>query len=183
MPDEGVMLVNDSEVELVCGGDTFEGDAQQFWTYHPQIAQDLKPGEPVLLDDGRLTLEVVSKEGQRVRCRVVSGGKLTSRKGINLPDTDLSLPSLTKDHEDLEFALDQNVDFIALSFVRNRLEIDTLRRRIGSGPNDPGIIAKMKNRKRSQTLKRLFLHQMVSWLRAVTSALNTPSRRSRCCKR
>ena len=78
-------------------------------------------------------------------CVVRNGGLLTSRKGINLPETDLSVPSITdKDLKDLDFALDQEVDFIALSFVRSRAEVDALRRRTGSGPNDPGIIAKIE---------------------------------------
>ena len=161
MPEDGVMLEVGAELELVCGGESFVGDAAKFWTFHPQIAEDVKPGEPVLLDDGRLVLEVISTDGSSVRCKVISGGKLTSRKGVSLPDTDLSLPSLTeKDHKDLEFALDQQVDFVALSFVRNRLEIDTLRRRIGSGPNDPGIIAKIEK------------PQAITNLEAIVSASN-----------
>jgi pyruvate kinase len=145
MPEAGVELVDETTIDLVCGGDSFEGDAQRFWTRHAVLAQDVEVGEPVLLDDGRLILEAAGITGQTIHCKVLAGGRLTSRKGINLPDTELSLPSLTeKDHKDLEFALAQGVDFVALSFVRTRGEIDALRRHIGSGPNDPGIIAKIE---------------------------------------
>ncbi len=145
MPDNGVRLSDGEAIDLVCGGAEFEGSTTRIWTQNGDLANDLQIGEPVLIDDGRLHLEVESIEDQTVHCRILEGGLLTSRKGINLPQTDLSLPSLTqKDYRDLDFALEQEADFIALSFVRTRAEIDALRRRVGSGPNDPGIIAKIE---------------------------------------
>ena len=145
MPEAGVMLETGDEVELVCGGAPFVGDSDRIWTRVAQLADDLMPGEPVLLDDGRIMMEVVAKDRGSVTCRVVSGGEVTSRKGINLPDTDLSLPTITeKDLKDLDLALELGADFIALSFVRSRVEVDALRRRVGSGANDPSIIAKIE---------------------------------------
>jgi pyruvate kinase len=159
MPEGGVTLQNDCELALVCGGEAFEGDNDRVWTQNADLARDIKPGEPILFDDGRLLLEALRSEGNSVICRVIEGGPLSSRKGINLPKTDLSLPSLTeKDLRDLEFALDEKVDFVALSFVRNRGEIDALRRRTGSGPNDPSIIAKIEK------------PQAIDNLRAIVSA-------------
>lgn len=92
----------------------------------PKVA---KPGEDILIDDGKLRLRVVGTNGtDRVDTKVVNGGVLSSRKGVNLPDTYVSLPSMTeKDRRDAVFALRNDVDWIALSFVRNPLDMEDLR--------------------------------------------------------
>lgn len=95
------------------------GDATQVATNFTELPSSVAPGALILLDDGALQLKVVSVEGPDVVCRVLVGGWLHERKGINLPNTPLPIPSLTpKDHDDLEWAMKQNVDYIALSFVR-----------------------------------------------------------------
>lgn len=95
------------------------GDATQVSTNYKDLPKVVQPGEIILLDDGALTLQVEEVTETDVICRVIEGGFLFDRKGINLPHTHLPIPSLTqKDREDLEWAMSQNVDYIALSFVR-----------------------------------------------------------------
>ena len=100
----------------------------------------------MLLDDGKLKLEVVETDKDSlVKLKVIHGGILTSKKGINLPNTSISLPSLTeKDLEDLEFALDHDVDWIGLSFVRSARDIIELRALINKRKKHARIIAKIE---------------------------------------
>ena len=101
------------------------GNKQKIYINYSSLAQDVKPGERVLLDDGKIELkftEIVNKTS--VMAQVVVGGLLTSRKGFNLPNSNLSVPSLTeKDHIDLLFALKNDIDWIGLSFVREAKDI------------------------------------------------------------
>ena len=99
---------------------------------YTQFPQDVKEGERILLDDGKLIFEVVSSNQQdEVVAKVIQGGALKSKKGVNLPNTDISLPALTeKDIRDALFAIRQEVDWIALSFVRHAKDIDDLRKLI-----------------------------------------------------
>jgi pyruvate kinase len=111
-------------------------------TYH-ELASDLREGDVVLLADGLMELIVLKSAPPRVTMRVVHGGTLTSNKGINLPGVRVSAPSLTaKDHRDLEFALEQRLDYIALSFVREAEDVLDLKARI---PEDgPPIVVKIE---------------------------------------
>ena len=96
------------------------GSASIASTSYADLARDVAPGDPILIDDGLIRLEVLATDGVRVRCRVVEGGTLSNQKGINLPGVKVSAPALTdKDREDLVFALAANVDAVALSFVRS----------------------------------------------------------------
>jgi pyruvate kinase len=122
---EPVHLVPGQEVVLVPEGAQLLGEIP---TTYPQLAGDLGPGDQVLLDDGLLELVCIGTEGDRSRFRVVRGGLLQSGKGINIPTGNLSASSLTpKDLEDLEFALDEGVEFVGLSFVRERDDVEALR--------------------------------------------------------
>jgi len=95
------------------------GNAKEVSTNYAELPRAVSAGDRVLLDDGSIELIVESETETDITCRVVTGGVLAERKGINLPNTSLPIPSLTeKDHEDLDWALNQNVDYIALSFVR-----------------------------------------------------------------
>lgn len=96
-----------------------------------RLPQAVRPGHRILLDDGMLELIVEAVDDEDVACRVITGGLLTSNKGINLPQVDLSIPAITdKDKEDLAFALDQRADWIALSFVRQAEEMRSLKEMI-----------------------------------------------------
>jgi pyruvate kinase len=115
-------------------------------TTYAQFPQDVKPGEIALLDDGKIRLEVVATDGRsRVTTRVVNGGPLSANKGLNLPNTKVSLPCLTgKDLKDLDFALEQNVDWLGLSFVRSARDIIELKHIIRAQDKHARVIAKIE---------------------------------------
>jgi len=111
------------------------GTSERASTTYARFAQDVKPGDRVLLADGAVELRAIETDGVRVRFHVVSGGTVGSNKGINLPGVKVSAPSLTeKDLADLEFGLASGVDLIALSFVRTAEDVVHLKRRIGGRP-------------------------------------------------
>ena len=137
-------LVKGEELVIRTGKET--GTAGVVYTSYVQFARDVKAGEPVLMDDGKLELRVLETDGKgEVRCEVVHGGVLKSRKGINLPSTAISLPCITeKDAVDLAYALEQDVDWVGLSFVRNAQDIVELRERIEAEGKHTRIIAKIE---------------------------------------
>ncbi|HUP51463.1 MAG TPA: pyruvate kinase [Longimicrobiales bacterium] len=101
-------------------------------TTYATLAEEIHPGDAVLMDDGLLELRCVGVDGDRTRLEVVRGGRLKSRKGINLPTVEVKAPSLTdKDLHDLDFALDQGVEYIGLSFVRCPEDVTQLKERVG----------------------------------------------------
>ena len=109
-----------------------EGTADHVYMNYQSFPKDVKAGERILLDDGKLIFEVTSTDGQsEVVASVVQGGPLKSNKGVNLPNTDVSLPALTeKDVKDAVFAIEQEVDWIALSFVRHKEDLLALKKLI-----------------------------------------------------
>ena len=112
---------------------------------HPELLRDLQAGQTVLLDDGSLELIVVQAGEGSLKCRVVAGGQLASRKGINVPGATLHFSALTpKDREDAVFALEQGVDFFALSFVRRAADVRELRQILKCKGADVSIIAKIE---------------------------------------
>jgi pyruvate kinase len=112
---------------------------------HPEIVRDLSPGQRVLLDDGQIELKVIGKTGTDLVCQVVTGGRLSSHKGVNLPGAHLRISSLTeKDRQDALFAAAQGVDFMALSFVRRPADVMELRRFLEAYSADLPIIAKIE---------------------------------------
>jgi pyruvate kinase len=109
------------------------------------LADDVKPGDRILLDDGKLELKVISKKNTDIHCEVIYGGELKNNKGINLPGVNVSCPSMTdKDRADALFALDLGVDYLALSFVRKAEDITDLRQLITSHGSATHIIAKVE---------------------------------------
>ena len=113
-------------------GKPFEGTAEEVYMNYQNFPKDVNPGERILLDDGKLIFEVVeTNRKNKVRARVVQGGPLKSKKGVNLPNTEISLPALTeKDVKDAIFAISQKVDWIALSFVRHSQDLIDLQQLI-----------------------------------------------------
>jgi len=132
--------------EVLISTDKFLGTHEKISINYTKFAKDVNPGESVLLDDGKLELEITKSDGKKnVYAKVIHGGILTSNKGFNLPNTDISLPCLTeKDLIDLDFALEQNVDWIGLSFVRNARDIIELRHLINKTKKSTRIIAKIE---------------------------------------
>lgn len=139
------------EVQLVMGAelritsDEIIGDASRVMISYPDLVADVKIGETILLDDGKLRVDVRGFDGTDVITEVTQSGVLKPRKGVNLPDTKVSLPCLTdKDLVDLEFALNHNVSWVALSFVRSADDIRELREKIKESGKNVRIIAKIE---------------------------------------
>jgi pyruvate kinase len=134
--------------EFVITTDDVDGDSGRVSTTYGNLTSDLKVGDKVLLDDGRIELRVDQVTPPEVRCVVICGGELSSHKGINLPGVHVTVPSLTpKDLDDLDFGIANEVDYIALSFVRSAADIAELRKaiiaRVPSGRYLP-VIAKIE---------------------------------------
>lgn len=143
MQNDGVNLSRGDTVELTT--DNITGTAEKIPVLYPHLVKELEPGGTVLLDDGRLELRVLAKKGKIVQTRVIRGGLLKSRKGVNLPGTKLSIPSLTpKDREDISFGIALGVDYIALSFVRSGRDIRQAKKLVQSLGADIPVIAKIE---------------------------------------
>jgi pyruvate kinase len=123
------VIVNKDDEIIFATGERFVGTKQRVYMTYERFPQDAKPGERILLDDGKLIFEVVATDGQsEVTARVIQGGPLKSKKGVNLPNTNISQPALTeKDIKDAMFAIEQQVDWIALSFVRHAEDLMQLQ--------------------------------------------------------
>ena len=104
------------------------GDQQMVSTTYQHLPKDVRAGDKILLDDGKLQLQVIQSKGKRVNCKIIVGGMLSAHKGINLPGVNVSAPSLTeKDKQDMLFGFKHDVDYVALSFVRRAHDIAVLR--------------------------------------------------------
>ena len=122
-----------------------EGTTEIISTTYQNLANDVKPGERILLSDGRIELVVQQVREGEVLCEVLNGGMLGENQGINLPGTNVSIPSLTeKDLRDLEFGLTQGVDLVAISFVRTVSDVVRANNAIAAYRSDVGLIAKLE---------------------------------------
>ena len=131
--------------ECVITTEPVEGTAERLSTTYPLLAKDVVRGQEILIADGTRVLKVIDTTDTEVRCEVLVGGELGERQGINLPGTEISAPSLTeKDIADLEFCLAEQVDYVALSFVRTADDIFDLRRRIEERGRVMPIVAKIE---------------------------------------
>ncbi len=140
---QGQMLYIGDKVSIVPGNKV--GTAQCFGTNYEHFNQDVKIGHRIFIDDGQITLRVVNRDGEDLVCEVVDGGPLCSRKGINLPDTQISIPSITEfDWECINWAIERNLDFLALSFVRSADEINRLKEYIRKAGINIQIISKIE---------------------------------------
>jgi len=140
---QGHMLQAGDKVRIVPWNEV--GTAYSFGTNYEHFNQDVGIGHRIFIDDGEITLIVVDRDGEDLVCTVVVGGPLYSRKGINLPDTQISIPSITKyDFECVDWAIERNLDFLALSFVRSADEINQLKEYIQKAGSDIKVIAKVE---------------------------------------
>lgn len=147
------LLKDGKKVELKTGSafvlttEEIVGDETKVYVSHKDLPRDVRPGKKILIDDGLIELEVQSVAGNEINCLVLNSGILGEKKGINVPDTQIHLPAITeKDIADIRFGVEQGIDFIAASFVRNAeaiLEIRSLLREL-EAPYTP-IIAKIEN--------------------------------------
>ncbi len=140
---ESVMLKEGAKFTLTT--DKVEGDETKVSVNYPSFAKEVKKGHIVFLHDGRKKLEVLDVKGNNVICKVLVGGEIKGKRGVNLPDSDLTISSLTdKDRADLEFGIKNKVDFIALSFVRRPSDIIELRDILNARKSKAKIIAKIE---------------------------------------
>ena len=152
------ILVAGSEFSLLTGAEPAgPGDALAAWVSHPGLADDVSPGNRILLDDGRIELVVLASDAGVVRTRVEVGGPLASRKGVNVPNVTLGVDSITaRDLDDLAWALDVGIDLVAQSFVRT--PDDVVRLREAMGERRIPVVAKIEK------------HEAVAALEAIVEA-------------
>ncbi len=152
--NEGIEM-KQGEVFKIHAGTQTSSDKNLYVSYE-KLTSDIKKGERILIDDGKIVLEVSDIAPDHLEGKVIFGGILKSRKGVNFPDSDLSIPALTeKDHADLNFILTQPVNWIALSFVRSSTNIDELRKAIKAKKHDARIIAKIEKPEAVKNIKSI----------------------------
>ena len=131
--------------EFTLTGEDVPGNSAEAATTYPGLAGDVRTGDQILVDDGRVVLEVTSVDGARVRTRVLVGGELSDHKGLNVPGARLAVPALsTKDEQDLRWALGLRADMIALSFVRGPADAGPVRRIMDEAGARLPLIAKIE---------------------------------------
>ncbi|WP_181304292.1 pyruvate kinase [Rufibacter sp. XAAS-G3-1] len=142
--DGAIEIVEGQQLTFVC--DKSMGTPQRLSHSYTRLAQDVRPGDAILIDDGKLEVRVISTDGvNEVLTEVVYGGVVKPRKGMNLPDTVVTAPSLTeKDIQDLHFGLDNNVEWVALSFVRKVEDIHEIKQIIAERGKDTKVVAKIE---------------------------------------
>ena len=140
-----VTLTSGSQFILSVGD--FEGDEHKVAITYEELYKDVKPGGKILIDDGLIGLEIEKIEGKDIICRVLNGGELGERKGVNVPYVKVNLPGITEqDKKDILFGIEQGFDYVAASFVRNAQVIRDIRKLLDeNGGSDIGIIAKIEN--------------------------------------
>jgi pyruvate kinase len=143
MQDGGQEVTSGDYVTLTT--EDIEGTSETIPVDYKGLVNDAIEGNRLLIDDGLLELKVIKKNESTLVAKVVVGGLLKSRKGLNLPDVDLSMSSLTeKDIEDLEYAVSQGVDYVAMSFVRSADDIQEVISRVRAQGSNAGIVAKIE---------------------------------------
>ncbi len=138
-----------------------EGTVDKAYMTYQNFPNDVQPGEQILVDDGKLLFEVLETDGKKeVKTKVLRGGKLKSKKGVNLPNTNISLPALTeKDVKDALFAISLEVDWIALSFVRNTQDLIDLRALIDKHSDHKiPIVAKIEKPEAVANIRKITAH-------------------------
>ena len=147
------LLETDDDVELVTGQEytlttrDIKGNNEITSITYAELPQDVEAGNTILIDDGLIGLKVKEiKDGTDIVCDVINGGLLGSRKGVNVPNVRVNLPSITeKDKADIEFGLENGIDFIAASFIRNAEAVEEIKDIIGAHNMHVGVISKIEN--------------------------------------
>ena len=151
-------IIHPGDTIRFCTGEEFVGNSDKVYMNYTDFPNDVKKGERILVDDGKLLFEILNTNGvDEVKAKVIQGGILSSKKGVNLPNTNLSLPALTnKDKKDALFALEQGVDWIALSFVRNEKDLKKLEKLIKNNSEyKVPIIAKIEKPEGVANIKKI----------------------------
>ncbi|MDT0676399.1 pyruvate kinase [Autumnicola musiva] len=152
------VVVSKGDEIIFATGEEFKGTAERVYMNYDTFPQDVNPGERILLDDGKLIFEVVSTNRENeVKTKVIQGGPLKSKKGVNLPNTKISLPALTeKDVKDAIFACEMEVDWMALSFVRHAEDLIELQNLIQEhSKHKIPIVAKIEKPEGVQNIEKI----------------------------
>lgn len=157
------LLKNGGKVMLEAGkeftltAEPIKGDEHCVSQTYPELGEDVKPGDTILIDDGLIGLEVKEIRGRDVVCLIKNGGELGQRKGINVPNVSVKLPGITdKDREDIIFGIEQGIDFIAASFVRDADAIKEIKEILKEhGGNHIDVIAKIENGEGIRNIDRI----------------------------
>jgi len=154
----GSMLVEEGEI-LTFTNTKLVGNKERIYVSYPNLHDDVKIGNIIMIDDGKLEVKVMSIEKNHdVKVQVKLGGILSSKKGLNLPDTKISLPAITeKDEVDLAFIIEQQLDWVALSFVRRVNDIVGLREKLNQKKSKTKIIAKIEMPEALTNLREIIL--------------------------
>ena len=137
------VLVEEQELDITVGEEV--GNAARITTTYSDFVNDVEAGQRVMINDGQLILGVLSKTETTVRCKVLVGGSLSSRKGINLPDTQLSTPAITdKDWQCVDWAIEHGLDYLALSFVQRPDEVRILKEYLEQKDSKMQVVAKIE---------------------------------------
>jgi len=123
---------------------------------YPALVDDVQAGQRILIDDGNILLRAIEKQGDILHCQCEVGGEVSSHKGINLPDTNISAPALTeKDRRDLAWAMENELDFIALSFVRQPADLEELRGILNENNNSAQVVSKIEKPEALKQIERI----------------------------
>ena len=132
------------------------GDESRAFVNYKNLPKEVKKGSSILLDDGKKRLKVISVSGGDIKCRIIVGGETKGRRGVNIPGAYLKISSLTeKDKKDLIFGIGQDVDYVALSFVRSPSDILELRKILDKKKSKAGIIAKIETQEAIENLDKI----------------------------
>ncbi len=156
--ENGEMIINPGDI-LTFTNEKIIGNKERIYVSYTNLHQDVTIGNTILINDGKLEVKVKKiLENNDVQVEVTMGGVLSSKKGINLPDTKISLPALTeKDIEDLEFIIDQKLDWVALSFVRSVKDLEGLRKRLVAKNSKTKIISKIEKPEALENLRDIIV--------------------------
>ena len=148
-------LKQGDEISVVARGED-DVEASSIRINYENLIDDVEIGDKITVDNGLINLEVLSKEDRVMRCRVVDGGVLKSKRHVNLPGIRVNLPAITeKDKRDIEFAIEQEVDFIALSFVRDAEDIHQLHQLLGDKADKIQVISKIEDQEGVKNVREI----------------------------
>ena len=151
---KSITLVNNQKFELDL--DPEPGNEKRVFLPHPEIFKSVKKNTKVLIDDGKILLNIIGVNSEKITTEVLNGEKISNMKGVNIPDTLIKMSSLTKkDIKDLEFCLDLSLDYVALSFVQKAKDLIDLKKHIGS---QTGIMAKFEKPLAIKRMDEILFH-------------------------
>jgi pyruvate kinase len=163
-PEIRTTLLEDDQSVALQQGQTFElrpddgsrGCSEWVGVTYPALAHECRVGQDVFIDDGTIHLKIKEIRGDVLVCEVIVGGTLSNRKGINIPDAEISLPTLSeKDKSDILWGVENDVDYIAISFVRSRDDVLAVRKVVEEAGGDIKLIAKIESRKAVERLEEI----------------------------